>query len=154
MEEKDKIHICVDCKSELNDGVSVCPYCGCPVSKESSNNSSQINKKTKYIGIALCIVSIICFIFGIGKITDDDYSFYVEHRNECQDNLKEVQEIADSYTYGFFKSSYQDIADTYIDMIKKDQEKIWTYRIEAIVSCSLGAILLVLGINKTKFKGE
>lgn len=154
MEEKDNIHICVDCKSELYDGVSVCPYCGCPVSEESSNNGSQINKKTKYIGIVLCIISIICFIVGIHKITNDDYAFYVEHRNECQDNLKEVQDIADSYNYGYFKSSYQDIADTYIDMISIDQKKIWTYRIETIIFCGVGATLLVLGLKKIKYKGE
>lgn len=151
MEEKQITHICPDCKAGIEDNVLTCPFCGCPVSTVSNNSNSLNNKKRRILGIVLCALSIVCFIWGINRITNDKYSFYIEHRNECQANQNEVQYLADT-SNGYFKSSYQNMVDDYEDMIKDDQKEIWTYRIEAIFSCSVGITLLITGVKKTKYK--
>lgn len=141
---------CPDCGETIAKSSSACPNCGCPISNNSVAINNYVASKNKIIGIIICIVSVICFIFGVTRLTHDDYQFYIEHCKECQENYEEVQATANSYSFGYFKSSYQDIADLYLDMIKDDKKEYWKFRIEAIVSFTAGGITLIFGIKNLK----
>jgi len=150
MELTNQSNSCPDCGTPITGNIDACPNCGCPISKNSNTFTNSVTNKNKIKGTIMIIIVAICFLFGVTRLTNDDYKFYIEHCKECQENYEEVQATANSYSYGFFKSSYQDIADTYLDMIKDDKKEYWIFRIKAIVSFTAGGITLIFGIKNLK----
>ncbi len=157
MEEK---RICPECKANISNHDKTCPFCGFPLDdsrdfSEIKNNS--ISKKSfstkQIVGMVMCVAALVCIIIGITRITNDTYKFYKEHLNECMDAYGEVKAEA-NHSYGWFSSTYDWIADNYEDMIAEDRKELWSYRIQAIVLCGAGAVLIALGVPKIKQGGE
>ena len=144
---------CPECGKEVEEEVLACPECGFPIKKQDKAEKS-IYKNKKYIGIVMCVIGFILFIVAITRINNDDYKFYLEHYETCMQGYDENTETANSYTSGFFKSSYKNIASSYKEMAEDDYKEIWKYRIEAIVACGAGLILLVIGYKNVRNKGE
>lgn len=144
---------CPECGKEIEEEVMECPNCGFPIKKQDKAEQS-IDKNKTYIGIAMCIIGCILFIVAIMRINNDDYKFYLEHYETCMQGYDENTATANSYTSGFFKSSYKYIASEYKEMAADDYKEIWKYRMEAIVACGAGLILLVIGYKNVKNKGE
>ena len=139
---------CPECGAELESEVQSCPECGYPISKEDSSTSKSTKSNRhlpqKIIALAMVIVSIFCLYTGFTTINNDRYRFYKEHYADCMQGYGENSAMSDSYAYGFFKSSYQDIANTYLDLADDDMEKIWEYRKKAI-ACGASGVLLLVG---------
>lgn len=159
---------CPECNAEIDSEVSVCPYCGFPIKKKTTAQvdssdlvekitvahplDSEKQKKKKIIGITMCVVGVICLIFAVTKITDDDYKFYLEHYEDCKDGYEDCMDEA-KYG-GMFSGSYRSIASTYEDMMKDDMKEIWKYRGTAIVCCIAGIGLGLVGYKNIKKGGE
>lgn len=138
---------CPECGTEIEDEILSCPECGYPISKEAPTDPKQAKTSRrllrKIIALAMCLVSIFCLYTGFTTITGEKYRFYQEHYAQCMQGYGENAAMSDSYAYGFFKSSYQDIANSYLDLADDDMEKIWEYRITAIAFGASGVLLLV-----------
>jgi hypothetical protein len=141
---------CPDCGLELKANAKTCISCGCPIVYDSGRSSRQsVLTKRKCFGISLCLAAIVCFVICFTRVSNDQYRFYIQHYGECKAGYEESMLTAESYGYGFFRSSYQDIASTYQDLMDSDQKKIWTYRALG----SVGLILLGSGIKNIKKRG-
>ena len=143
---------CPECGASIDASSTVCVECGFPL-KSSKPEAPAVSKSLKLpkkqLGVALCVVAVICFIVGVKRIVNDDYAFYSEHYGECVAGYEDAKREAESAGW-MLKSGYESIADTYEDMIEDDLKKIWQYRIGAIVSCSAGAIMVFFGIKNIR----
>lgn len=144
---------CPECGKEIEEGVLSCPNCGFPIKKQDETKHPVYMNK-RYIGIAMCIIGCVLFIVAFARINNDDYKFYLEHYETCMQGYDENTATAKSYTNGYFRSSYKSIASSYKEMAEDDYKEIWKYRMEAIVACGAGIILLVLGYKNLTSKGE
>ncbi len=144
---------CPECGKEIEENLLSCSNCGFPI-KIKDKEEQPIYKNKKYIGIVMCIVGCILFIVAITRINNDIYKFYLEHYETCMEGYDENNATANLYSSGFFKSSYKSIASRYKEMAEDDYKEIWKYRIEAIVACGAGSILLVIGYRNIKKKVE
>ncbi|MBD5511792.1 MAG: zinc-ribbon domain-containing protein [Lachnospiraceae bacterium] len=144
---------CPECRKEIEEEVLFCPNCGFPIKKQNETEQ-PVYKNKRYIGIAMCIIGCVLFIVAFARINNDDYKFYLEHYETCMQGYDRNTETANSYTSGYFKSSYENIASTYKEMAEDDYKEIWKYRIEAIVACGAGLILLVIGCKNITNKGK
>lgn len=155
----EEIRLCPECGTDVGTDLDTCPCCGYPLKSTNKSNinkikfSSNISSNKRKIGIIMCAVAILFIIIGITRITNDDYKFYTEHLEECLDAYGEVKAEA-KRSSGWFSSAYNSIADRYEDLIADDRKELWIYRIQAIVSCSAGAVLLYFGVPKVKQGGE
>ncbi len=145
---KQLIGKCPDCGTELEEGAISCPECGCPVVMTSTNgvNGTHSNRKTmrRIVAVVMCLVACFCIYKCFCMINDSNYKFYKEHYSECMQGYAENTATAASYSYGFFKSSYQDIANRYQDMANDDMKEIWKYRIAAIAFGASGVLLFIM----------
>ncbi|MGI5969522.1 MAG: zinc ribbon domain-containing protein [Lachnospiraceae bacterium] len=144
---------CPECGKGVEEDVLSCPNCGFPIKKQNKVEQ-PIYKNKKYIGIVMLIIGCILFVVVITRINNDDYKFYLENYETCMQGYDKNMATANSYTSGFFKSSYRDIASGYKKMAEDDYKEIWKYRIESIVACGVGLILLVKGYKNVKNKEE
>lgn len=142
---------CSNCGREIEEDVLLCSNCGCTVKKQKK---AEQNVYKRCIGIAMCIIGCILFIVAITKINNDKYKFYLEHYETCMQGYDENAKIANTYTSGFFNSSYKYIASGYKEMAEDAYKEIWKYRIEAIVACGAGLTLLVIGYKNVKNKRD
>lgn len=142
---------CPECGKEVEEGVLTCPNCGFPIKNKAEQ---PIYKNKRYIGIVMCIIGCILFIVAILRINNDDYKFNLEHYETCMQGYDKNIATANSYASGFFKRSYKDIALGYKNMAKRACKIIWKYRMEAIVACGAGLILLIIGYKNIKNKGN
>lgn len=143
---------CPECGGEISDKAVQCPHCGYEMTvlmNEPIENNIP-NKKQQYIGIGMCILACVLFIFAIKNITDDKYKFYVENYDTYVAGYEENSNTASQYSGGFFKSGYDQIASSYKSMADDAKKVIWTYRITAIVSCGVGIFLVFYGTKKIK----
>lgn len=141
---------CPECGASINGESTVCNECGFPIEKPQSEIATKAKEpklSAKQLGIVFCIVAIIYFIVGITRITNDNYAFYSEHYKECAEGYEDATREAKTAGW-LLKSGYENIADTYQDMMDDDIKKIWTYRIEAIALCAIGVVLIILGVKK------
>ena len=148
--------VCPECGASIDANSTVCTECGFPLKPsklETPATSKGLKLPKMQLGIVLCVVAVICFIVGIKRITNDNYDFYTEHYRECVEGYEDAKREADSAGW-LLKSGYERIADTYEDMMDDDLKKIWQYRIGAIVSCSVGAILVFSGIKNMRDSKE
>lgn len=143
-------HKCSDCGAELKEGALSCPECGCPVTSISTNDGTRtqsIREKLRIVvAVVLCLIACFCVYKCFYTINDDGYKFYKEHYSECMEGYAESTANASSYSYGFFKSSYQDIANQFLDMANDDMKEIWQYRTKMIVFGVSGASLLIMAV--------
>lgn len=144
---------CPECGKEIDEEVLCCPNCGFPI-KKRDETGQPVYKNKRYIGIAMCIIGCVLFIVAFARINNDGYKFYLEHYETCMQGYDENTATAKSYTSGYFKRSYEYIASSYKEMADDDYREIWKYRIEAIVACGAGLILLVIGYKNITNKGE
>lgn len=147
---------CPECGASIEASSTVCSECGFPL-KSPKPEAPAVSKWLKLpkmqLGVVLCVVAVICFIVGVKRIANDDYAFYSEHYRECVEGYEDAKREAESAGW-LLKSGYERIADTYEDMMDDDLKKIWQYRIGAIVSCSVGAILVFSGIKNMRDSKE
>lgn len=153
---------CPKCGNEIEDNITVCPDCGSEINPPETDIVSEpevysvINtdetkyKNKKYNGIVLCVVACIMLIMAFTKVNNDTYSFYKQHYKECMDGYKDTKSTANQYVSGLFKSSYEGLASTYEAMAKADNEKIWEYRIQAIILCFGGVVCGFIGYKFIK----
>jgi len=150
------INFCPDCGTAIDHESSACKECGFPIEKQKAETAIAAKKTripAKPLGIALCVVAVICFIVGITRITNDKYTFWSEHYQECMDGYEDCK--SEARTAGpLFKDSYQNLAESWKDMADRSLEKIWKYRIEAIVLCSFGVVFVIFGIMQLKRNEE
>lgn len=137
---------CPECGKELESGILSCPECGCPLSKEETNPTTDVQAtkalRRKIIALIMCLVACFCLYNSFSTINDDSYKFYKEHYADCMQGYGETSAMSDGYSYGYFKSSYQSIANSYLDMADDDMKEIWKYRIKAIAYGASGGLLL------------
>ena len=138
---------CPECGTEIESGISSCPECGCPISnKDSDTTEDAHNNKSLYrkiIALIICIVGIFCLYYSYATINDSTYKLYKDHYEDCMEGYDSTSAMANSYSYGYFKSSYKDIANRYMDMADDDMEVIWEYRKKAIAYGASGALLVI-----------
>lgn len=145
--------ICPECGASIETNSDVCPECGFPLKSQRPQvpTVSKSHKPSKkQLGIAFCIVAVICFIIGITRVANDDYTFYSEHYQRCADGYQDAKREAARATGWLLKGGYEDIAEGYKDMMDDDMKELWSYRIQAIVLCSAGAVLAFFGIRNIR----
>ena len=142
---------CEECHTFVDNNVDVCPTCGGPkkitVQDELKADTVQpdINKR-KIVGIAMILAACIVCAIGFTRITSSKYKFYKQHYAECEEGYIESKALADSYYPGFFRSSYEEIASAYKEMMDEDMKKIKSFKIEAGTCWGAGAGLFVAGL--------
>lgn len=140
---------CPECGNDVSNQVKTCPYCGYEISKEDEQIKEKYNnlihKNKKYIIALLCIVGCLFLIAAITRITNDEYKFYKQHYQECIDGYNDTKWTADSFSGGFFKSSYDSIASSYKDLADNDKKELWKFRIQAILLVCGGCGLILFG---------
>ncbi len=142
---------CPGCGHRISDKAKACPKCGHSIQNiEIGNASPNSNRKEKTIGSLLCVFAVLCIIWGIGCVTNDRYVYCCEHYEEGISGQAESMAEANNFQSGFFKSSYETIATLYEDMAHDTLMEIWKFRIEAIALCGVGAVSLIIGIQKFK----
>lgn len=163
---------CLKCGEAIPDDSKVCQKCGATIGGSVDNDEPvvvyasqkveniEINKNEKqeyvpskkklYIGIAMCIVACVLFVFSIKNITNNKYKFYVENYDTYVAGYEENSNTASQYSGGLFKSGYNQIASSYKSMADDAKKAIWTYRIKAVAFLGVGVVLVVLGIKKIK----
>lgn len=154
-----------DTQNKINEDTKdyrMCPKCGCKMEKEQNvcsqcgnmsvmkndnyDSETDIQKHgKKYIGLIFGLIALVCFIWGITRISNDEYNFYKEHYETCMEGYAESKQIANSYSSSFFKNSYNSIASSYENMAEDDNEKIWEFRIQAIILCICGVFFISIG---------
>ena len=72
--------------------------------------------------------------------------FYIGHYETCLEGYNDSIAMARSYSSGFFRSSYQSIADSYQDMMRTDTEGIQKYLQSGFARLGGGALLLLAGV--------
>lgn len=165
---------CKQCGKQIPDDSIFCPLCGSSTNQLSSNThgskenipsgisnsraknrTARLSEKISHfnplvrvsISIGLLIVAIICIFQGINSLSSEDYSFYSEHYEDCMEGYEECMDEA-KYAGYLLESSYERLADQYLDMAKDDMAKIWNIRIKTIVCiavaiiCALAAYLI------------
>ena len=143
---------CPECGKEVLDEVTICPECGyeivsqCDAQCQKKDVPIYRNKKTT--AIALWVVACSCFIIAFTRVNNDDYAFYKGHYQTCMEGYSESKSTANAYNGGLFKSSYNYIQTNYQGMGKQDNEKLWEYRIQAIILCVGGIFCVILGYKK------
>lgn len=157
---------CKQCGKQIPDDSIFCPLCGSSTNQLSSStyapeenvpssmgNSRAKTKTTRLsekithfnplvrvsISISLLIMAIVCIFQGINSLSSEDYSFYSEHYEECMEGYEECIDEA-KYAGYLLKSSYERLADKYLEMAKEDMAKIWNMRIKSIVYVAVAII--------------
>lgn len=144
--ENDTI-VCYECGTVLKKNTIVCINCGAPMAEDSETKTkeSALKKwKNKIIGIGMIIAACVLFIVAFTKVRDESYIFYKEQYEKCEAGYEDAKAMANSSS-GYFKSSYNNIADTYQEMMDDVMEEINEYRIQAIVCLGAGTVLAILG---------
>ena len=168
---------CLKCGEAIPDNSVTCPKCGSNINEATNIENSErtvayasqksINsecdvlnknlqkeyiprKKQRYIGIAMCVLACVLFIFAIKNITNNKYKFYVENYDAYVDGYNDNSNTATQYSGGLFKSGYNQIASSYKDMADDAKKEIWSYRIKALGFLSVGVVCIVIGIKKVK----
>lgn len=146
MEEMRK---CPECDNEVHEGMIVCPNCGYELLTDKKNELTK--SKRKAIGLVMIVVACICFVWGVIQLTNESYKFYQQHLQECIDARIEARDAAEDvnagYLTGYLLSTYDDIDESYAEMIEDDEKEIWNYRIKAMIGCAGGVILLLIGLG-------
>ncbi|MCI8335103.1 MAG: zinc-ribbon domain-containing protein [Lachnospiraceae bacterium] len=148
---------CPECGIEIEDNVKVCPGCGYEMISSKANTQEitenkgiAASKNKKYIGIALFAAACILFIVAFTRVNNSSYSFYKEHYKECMEGYAECKLIADDYSGGLFRSTYENMASRYEEMANYDNKEIWKYRIQAIILCLGGFGCCIVGYSMVK----
>lgn len=146
---------CPECGKEISDNTRVCPHCGYEIKEQNelaveNKKEVPIYKNRKYISILMCIIGCIFLFVSITRITNDDYKFYKQHYQDCMDGYNDTKSTADSYSGGYFRSSYNYIASTYKDMAEDDNKKLWKFRFQAMVLACGGLALIIYGYKNYK----
>ena len=118
---------CPECGASIEASSTVCSECGFPL-KSPKPEAPAVSKWLKLPKMQLGVVL-------------------------CVEGYEDAKREAESAGW-LLKSGYERIADTYEDMMDDDLKKIWQYRIGAIVSCSVGAILVFSGIKNMRDSKE
>lgn len=148
---------CPECGTEISDNTNVCTQCGYEIIKQNKLASDDkkeaiVYKNRKYISILMCLIGCILLAVSITRITSDEYKFYKQHYQDCMDGYADTKSIANSYSSGYFRDSYNYIASNYEDMAIEDRKRIWKFRIQAIGLLCGGCGLIICGYKIYKKK--
>ena len=114
--------VCKECGKALEDSVTSCPNCGCPVSN-SKSSLPRFNIVRICVAAILIIAALIMVISGSKILNSDDMEFYQEHLQTCKEGRRECQNAM--YTSsGMFYGMYRDLVESYDEMIEDDEEEI------------------------------
>lgn len=144
---------CKECGAVYDKRQDSCPKCGCP-SNDKNEVTLQIIKKSnengKLLSYCMIVVALILMIISYTRVNNEEYDFYKEHYVECEAGYDDARDMANSYSSGFFRSSYNTIANSYQEMMDDDMKEINSYRIQAGVILGTGIVLLCIGIKRVK----
>ena len=146
---------CYECGTLLMKSAIVCTKCGAPMSviNEDATKVDKVvlNKsKNRYIGIGMIIIACILFVISFSRVNNEKYEFYKKHYEDCEEGYIETKSMANSYSSGFFKSSYNNIADSYQDMMDNDMDEINKFRTQAVICLATGVVFIIVGTIKLR----
>lgn len=164
---------CKKCGKSIPDDSVFCPSCGCAIGQTNTEtiSSAQIptqsptknnnGKKVKgvfgklkslignwdpWVRVALSVVlvavAMICVFQGINELTSDNYDFYTEHYKDCMEGYEDCMDEA-KYAGYLFKSTYENLAESYKEMANEDMVEIWGMRIKAIIFVAVAVICAI-----------
>ena len=164
---------CKKCGKSIPDDSVFCPSCGSAIGQTNTETISSAQsptqrpsqnkhgKKTKgvfgklkslignwdpwvrvFLFAVLVVVAIICVFQGINELTSDNYDFYTEHYKDC---MKGYEDCIDEAKYAgyLFKSTYENLAESYKEMADEDMVEIWGMRIKAIIFVAVAVVCAV-----------
>lgn len=147
--------VCYECGTVLKKSAVTCKNCGAPVSVlnedvTKTNTASSCTSKNKKIGIGMIIAACILFVVAFTRVNNDEYKFYKQHYEECEAGYIDTKSMANSYSGGLFKSSYNSIANSYQKMMDDDMKETNKFRIQAVVCLAAGVVLVFIGSKKVR----
>jgi len=148
--EDQGVRKCPECGISVPDDVIQCPECGYPLRGTVTSKKSflQLPSRTrKMLGVVLCVLAFASAIVGVTQMTSKEYRISVENYEYCVEKRDEVSDLADSYKSGFFKDSYEDLAEMWQDSADEQMAIIKSCRSKAIVFCVIGIVLFFFGVK-------
>lgn len=145
---------CSECGNMVARNADSCPACGCSMNHSDTADGKKVlgvnGNKQQYIGYGLIAIALILMIVSFTRVNNKKYNFYKEHYAECEEGYEEAKNMADSYGYGLFKSTYNMIADSYQELMDADKKEMNSYRIQAVVYLGAAVILLFFGVKNVR----
>lgn len=142
---------CPECGKEQDSNNEICMECGFENASSESLTKNNEKNKNKVVGIVLIAIACVMFAFSFSRVNNDKYDFYKQHYEECIEGYEDSMAMANS-SGALFRGSYKSIANSYEDMAEEDMAEINKYRIQAVLFCVAGVVLVYLGYRTLKKK--
>jgi hypothetical protein len=146
--------ICPECGCEIAPTDTICRKCGFPLKDvDRYHDETHKNPVEIVVGMAMVLVGIFLMYNAYKTRFQGDYDYIVKlikehesHIEEYQDLKQEMLNEANSYSPGFFRNSYKELANTYQRLIDNANEKIEEYKEEQndIIKRSIGLLILAI----------
>lgn len=135
--------ICPECGQQIESSSDRCMNCGYQFRKEKTIVESKTKAKMVPT-IILLVGAAVCFVIAFTRLNDNYYKYCVSIQQEYQEEYAEAKAFTDENNAAIFSTGNRLINEGWQDLISNNQKTIWEHRIQAIVLCVVGVILLIV----------